>query len=344
MVVVADMIEQPMTMQKGGDALSRGTAGPRLLADIGGTNARFALETARGEISCVRVYRCSDHTDVTGAIRSYLSEAGAAGVRHAAIAIANPVDGDMVRMTNLDWSFSVAATRRAFGFDTLHVVNDFEALAMAVPYLPAGQRRQVGGGCAQAGGTIGVLGAGTGLGVSALVRAGEAWLPLSGEGGHVSFAPSDEREERVLAHARKRWQHVSFERLVSGPGIAVIHEALVACDGRAVVEADPAVIVERMFAGDTDCGAALDCFCAMLGTLAGNLALTLGATGGIHIGGGVVPRLGAYFDSSPFRARFEAKGRFAGYVARIPTFVITAPYPALAGISRLLACVLDEAD
>ncbi|VWC57537.1 RpiR family transcriptional regulator [Burkholderia lata] len=321
-----------------------GAVGPRLLADIGGTNARFALETARGAIGCVRVYRCGDHTDVAGAIRSYLREAGAAPVRHAAIAIANPVDGDTVRMTNFDWCFSVDATRRALGFDTLHVVNDFAALAMAVPYLPAGHRRQVGGGCAQAGGTIGVLGAGTGLGVSALVRAGDAWVPLSGEGGHVSFAPSDEREDRVLAHARKRWPHVSFERLAAGPGIAVIHEALAARDGRAVVETDPAVIVERMLAGDPDCGETLDCFCGMLGTLAGNLALTLGATGGIHIGGGVVPRLGARFDASPFRARFEAKGRFAGYLARIPTFVITAPFPAFAGVSRLLARVLGEAD
>ncbi len=128
--------------------------------------------------------------------------------------------------------------------------------------------------------------AGARLSSPALVRAGEAWVPLSGEGGHVSFAPSDEREDRVLAHARKRWPHGSFERLAAGPGIAAIHEALAARDGRAIVETDPAVIVERMLAGDADCGVTLDCFCAMLGTFAGNLALTLGATGGIHIGGG----------------------------------------------------------
>ncbi|MBY8603815.1 glucokinase [Burkholderia arboris] len=325
-----------------GPGVSRAVA-PRLLADIGGTHARFALETARGEIDCVRVYRCGDHAGVADAVRSYLRDTGAARVRHAAIAIANPVDGDRVRMTNLDWGFSIGATRRALGFDTLHVVNDFTALAMAVPYLPAGQRRQVGGGCAQAGGAIGVLGAGTGLGVSALVRAGDAWVPLSGEGGHASFAPADEREDDVLAYARTRWPHVSFERLAAGPGIAVIHAALAARDGRPVVEADPAAIIERALAGDADCGATVDCFCAMLGTFAGNLALTLGATGGIHIGGGVVPRLGARFDASPFRARFEAKGRFAGYLARIPTFVITAPYPAFAGVSRLLARALGEA-
>ncbi|MBN3793150.1 glucokinase, partial [Burkholderia sp. Ac-20353] len=162
-------------------------AEPRLLADIGGTHARFALERARGEIGDVRVYRCGDHAGVADAVRAFLRDAGGVRVRHAAIAIANPVDGDLVSMTNHDWRFSIDATRRALGFDTLHVVNDFAALAMAVPHLSAEQRRQVGGGHRQPGGAIGVLGAGTGLGVSALVRAGDAWVPMSGEGGHVSF-------------------------------------------------------------------------------------------------------------------------------------------------------------
>ncbi|KVV18707.1 glucokinase [Burkholderia ubonensis] len=318
-------------------------AEPRLLADIGGTHARFALETARGEIDNVRVYRCGDHASVADAMRAFLRDAGGARVRHAAIAIANPVDGDLVSMTNHDWRFSIDATRRALGFDTLHVVNDFAALAMAVPHLSGEQRRQVGGGDVQPGGTIGVLGAGTGLGVSALVRVGDAWAPLSGEGGHVSFAPADEREDAVLRYARTRWPHVSFERLVAGPGIAVIHAALAARDGVDAAGVDTATIIERSLAGDARCIATLDCFCGMLGTFAGNLALTLGATGGIYIGGGVVPRLGARFDASPFRARFEAKGRFAGYLARIPTFVITAPHPAFTGVSRLLARALGEA-
>ncbi|KVU81877.1 glucokinase [Burkholderia ubonensis] len=318
-------------------------AEPRLLADIGGTHARFALETARGEIDNVRVYRCGDHASIADAMRAFLRDAGGARVRHAAIAIANTVDGDLVSMTNHDWRFSIDATRRALGFDTLHVVNDFAALAMAVPHLSGEQRRQVGGGDAQPGGTIGVLGAGTGLGVSALVRVGDAWAPLSGEGGHVSFAPADEREDAVLRYARIRWPHVSFERLAAGPGIAVIHAALAARDGVDAAGVDTATIIERSLAGDARCIATLDCFCGMLGTFAGNLALTLGATGGIHIGGGVVPRLGARFDASPFRARFEAKGRFAGYLARIPTFVITVPHPAFTGVSRLLARALGEA-
>ncbi|NHV26334.1 glucokinase [Burkholderia sp. D-99] len=327
------------------------TGEPRLLADIGGTHARFALETALGGIGDVRVYRCSAHAGLDDAVRAFLRDTGGARVRDAAIAIANPVDGDMVSMTNHDWRFSIDATRRALGFDTLHVFNDFAALAMAVPHLSAGQRRQIGGGRAVPAGTIGVLGAGTGLGVSALVRAGDAWVPVSGEGGHVSFAPADAREADVLQYARARWPHVSFERLAAGPGIAVIHAALAARDGcdasRAdtvdtVDTVDTAAIIDRALAGDARCAATLDCFCGMLGTFAGNLALTLGATGGIHIGGGVVPRLGAWFDASPFRARFEAKGRFAGYLAKIPTFVITAPHPAFVGVSRLLARALGE--
>ncbi|KWK96161.1 glucokinase [Burkholderia ubonensis] len=318
-------------------------AEPRLLADIGGTHARFALETARGEIGNVCVYRCGDHASVADAMRAFQRDAGGVRVRHAAIAIANPVDGDLVSMTNHDWRFSIEATRRALGFDTLHVVNDFAALAMAVPHLSGEQRRQVGGGDVQPGGTIGVLGAGTGLGVSALLRAGDAWAPLSGEGGHVSFAPADEREDAVLRYARTRWPHVSFERLAAGPGIAVIHAALAARDGVDEDGVDTATIIERSLAGDARCIATLDYFCGMLGTFAGNLALTLGATGGLYIGGGVVPRLGARFDASPFRARFEAKGRFAGYLARIPTFVITAPHPAFTGVSRLLARALGEA-
>ncbi|KWK00107.1 glucokinase [Burkholderia stagnalis] len=317
-------------------------AEPRLLADIGGTHARFALETAHDGIGGVRVYRCGDHAGIADAVRAFLRDAGGARVRHAAIAIANPVDGDFVSMTNHHWRFSIDATRRALGFDTLHVVNDFSALAMAVPHLSDEQRRPVGGGAAAPGGAIGVLGAGTGLGVAALVRAGDAWVPLSGEGGHASFAPADEREDHVLRLARTRWPHVSFERLAAGPGIAVIHAALAARDARAARETDSAAIIERALAGDARCIATLDCFCGMLGTFAGNLALTLGATGGIYIGGGVVPRLGALFDASPFRARFEAKGRFAGYLAKIPTFVITAPHPAFAGVSRMLARVLGE--
>src|SRR5579864_3827818 len=243
--------------------------GPRLLADIGGTNARFALETGPGEIANVLVYPCADYPGVAEVIKKYLKDMKIGRVNHAAIAIANPVDGDQVSMTNHDWTFSIEATRRALGFDTLLVVNDFTALAMALPGLTDTQREQVGGGSRRQNSVIGLLGPGTGMGVSGLIPADDRWIALGSEGGHATFAPADEREDIVLQYARKKWSHVSFERVAAGPGIEVI-----------------------------------------------------------YIGGGVVPRLGEFFARSSFRERFEAKGRFEAYLKNVPTYVITAEYPA----------------
>jgi glucokinase len=186
---------------------------------------------------------------------------------------------------------------------------------------------------------IGLVGAGTGLGVSGLVPAGGTWVALESEGGHVAFSPSDPREVAVLEYLWQRYEHVSAERMVSGPGIALIREALAASRGIATdLSLSTAVIVERALAGsDALCRETLDCFSGMLGTVAANLAVTLGATGGVYIGGGVVPRLGDYFAASPFRARFESKGRFSAFTASIPTLLITAPYPALSGAAAVLA-------
>ena len=312
--------------------------GPRLLADIGGTNARFALEPAPGAIQAVQTLACADHARFEDAVRYYLAGAGAK-VRHAVIAIANPVDGDAIRMTNHHWAFSIEAARRALGLETLLVVNDFTALAMSLPALQPDDLAQVGGGAPLAGAAIGLVGAGTGLGVSGLVPSGERWIPLHSEGGHVAFSPLDEREVTVLRHAWQRYDHVSAERFVSGPGLVLIREALAMSRGMASdKDLSPSDIVTRgLSGGDALSLEAIDCFCGMLGTVAANLAVTLGARGGIYIGGGVVPRLGAYFIASPFRPRFERKGRFSEFTARIPTWLITAPYPALQGASAILA-------
>ena len=312
--------------------------GPRLLADIGGTNARFALEYAPGGIAAMQTLACADYPRFEDAARAYLDGYGA-GARHAVIAIANPVSGDAIRMTNHDWAFSIAAARRELALDTLLVVNDFTALAMSLPVLRDADLLKIGGGAAKAGGVIGLVGAGTGLGVSGLVPAGGQWVALESEGGHVAFSPSDPREVAVLEYCWRRYEHVSAERMVSGPGIALIREALAASRGAAADLSLPtAAIVERALAGvDALCRETLDCFCGMLGTVAANLAVTLGATGGVYIGGGVVPRLGDYFAASPFRARFESKGRFSAFAASIPTLLITAPCPALSGAAALLA-------
>jgi glucokinase len=259
-------------------------------------------------------------------------------VNHAAIAIANPVDGDQVSMTNHDWTFSIEATRRALGFDTLLVVNDFTALAMALPGLTDSQRVQVGGGARRPNSVIGLLGPGTGLGVSGLIPADDRWIALGSEGGHATFAPADEREDLVLQYARKKWSHVSFERVAAGPGVEVIYRALAARDKKRVPSNfDTSDVVKRALEGDPLAAESVDVFCGILGTFAGNIAVTLGSLGGIYIGGGVVPRLGEFFERSSFRKRFEAKGRFEAYLQSVPTYVITAEYPAFLGVSAILA-------
>ncbi|CAB3788320.1 bifunctional transcriptional regulator/glucokinase [Paraburkholderia caffeinilytica] len=312
--------------------------GPRLLADIGGTNARFALETSPGEIGSVQVYPCADYPGVAEVIKKYLKDTRIGRVNHAAIAIANPVDGDQVSMTNHDWSFSIEATRRALGFDTLLVVNDFTALAMALPGLTDAQRVQVGGGTRRPNSVIGLLGPGTGMGVSGLIPADDRWIALGSEGGHATFAPADEREDIVLQYARKKWSHVSFERVAAGPGIEVIYRALAGRDKKRVAaNVDTVEVVKRALEGEPLAAESVDVFCGILGTFAGNIAVTLGALGGIYIGGGVVPRLGEFFSRSSFRKRFEAKGRFEAYLQNVPTYVITAEYPAFLGVSAILA-------
>jgi len=262
-------------------------------------------------------------------------------VRHAAVAIANPVTGDRVRMTNHHWTFSIAAVGRELGFATVAVVNDFTALAMALPHLGDDDKRQVGGGTPVPGEPIGLVGAGTGLGVSGLVPipgVDGGWTALRSEGGHATFAPADEVEADILRFAWREFRHVSAERLLSGPGIELIYRALCHCRDRTPEAPDAAAITQRALSGACPlCAEVLDIFCGVMGTVAGNLALTLGAQGGIYIGGGIVPRLGECFDRSCFRSRFEDKGRLSPHLAGVPCYVITAAYPALTGVSAILA-------
>ena len=315
---------------------------PRLLADIGATYTRFVLEIGPGEFTQQASLRCADHADFHAAVRAYLAGlswpgGGAQPITHAAIAIANPVEGDRVHMTNSHWQFSIDEMRQHLGLDTLVVVNDFTALAMALPRLADADVRQVGGGQARRPSVIGLLGAGTGLGVSGLIPAGEGWIALGAEGGHVNFGPRDEREMALLKFAWKTLDHVSYERLISGPGLELIHRALAERNGTdAEPLPAPAITQRALEDGDALCLETLEVFCGLLGTAAANLAVTLGALGGLYIGGSIVPRLGEYFDRSPFRARFEDKGRFHDYVAAIPTFVITAENATFQGASAIL--------
>lgn len=314
---------------------------PRLMADIGSTFARFALETAPGEFEHVVSLRCDEHADFHAAVRAYMDQLPPLPIDHAAVAIANPVDGDLVQMTNYHWSFSIEETRLQLGLETLVVVNDFTALAMALPRLRSTEVRQVGGGEARPHSVMGLLGAGSGLGVSGLIPAGDGWVSLGSEGGHTTFAPRDDREIALLRFAWNEFQHVSFERLLSGPGLELIYRAMAAYLRRPPEALSAPDITARALEGsDLVCGETLELFCTLMGTAAANLAVTLGAHGGIYIGGGIVPRLGEYFDRSRFRERFEDKGRFSPYVAAIPTFVITAEHATFTGTSAILEAQL----
>ncbi|MGG7606583.1 glucokinase [Massilia sp. BKSP1R2A-1] len=312
--------------------------GPRLLADIGATHARLALQTAPGSFGAVRVLKCEDFDGIVPLLRYYLQDHTNIKLHHAALAVANPISGDFVRMTNRDWQFSTDAVRRELGLTTLLIVNDFTALAMAIPGFGEKDLMQVGEGAPVPQAVIGVLGPGTGLGVSGVIPTEDGFVTLGSEGGHVNFAPGDEREFAILQSAWREWQHVSNERLISGPGMEIIHRALAERNG---VDAPPRkaadIIACALESQDPLCLEVLECFCGMLGAAAANLAVTLGAFGGIFIGGGIVPRMGEWFARSPFRARFEAKGRFTDYIAQIPTYVISAPYPALHGVATILA-------
>ncbi|QBK04350.1 glucokinase [Hylemonella gracilis] len=315
---------------------------PRWLGDIGGTNARFGWqESATSPIRHVQVLPCAEHASLVAAGQAYLQAQDLPRPACAAFGIANPVTGDQIAMTNHHWKFSIQATREALALPRLLLLNDFTALALALPELPREQLRQVGTGLAAPLAAIGLIGAGTGLGVSGLLPLGhqDKWLPIAGEGGHVTLSAGNAQEYAVIEHLRVRYGHVSAERVLSGPGLVDLYHALCELqDGQGLEITTPAEVMERAEAlPQSKAAQALDMFCGWLGSVAGDLALTLGARGGVYIGGGIVPRLGERFDRSPFRQRFENKGRFRAYLAAIPTWVIQSPVsPALQGASKAL--------
>lgn len=309
----------------------------RLVADIGGTNARFALSLGPAErLEEIRVLRCAEYPSLETAVEAYVAEVGVRP-RRAAVAVATALTGDRVQMTNHAWSFSISAVRARLDLDTLLVLNDFVALALSIPYLRAEDRHQVGGGSPAPDAPIALIGPGTGLGMSALIPAGDRYIPLQSEGGHATFGAATEREAAILAVLARRFDHISVERLVSGPGLVNLYRAIAEIEGVPADELTPPDVSRRAMNGSCPiCVEALATFCAMLGTAAGNLVLTLGARGGVYIGGGIVPRLGSYFDSSPFRSSFEHRGRFSDYLAAVPSYVIRAEHPALLGAAEAL--------
>ncbi|MCP4662404.1 MAG: glucokinase [bacterium] len=344
----------------------------RLVADIGGTHARFGL-VDDGGVGRIRTLRNAELPGLREAIGAYLERVDPdPSPRHAAVAVAAPAAGDRVELTNLAWSFSIAELREELGLDQLLVINDFVALALALPDLPAETTPLVKDGEATAGAPLAVLGPGTGLGVAGLLPAGEGsprggqmggfslaavrrkrclgavlgplsdlgpsnggWIPLATEGGHRDLAPATEREWQVCEELRAVYGHVSCERVLSGPGMVALYRALCRLAGREDEALEPREIVERAD-GCPRCAETLQLFCAQLGAVAGDLALTLGARGGVFVGGGIVTRMGEAFRRDAFVRRFEAKGRLSDYLRRIPVRRIDHPSPALLGAARAL--------
>lgn len=316
---------------------------PRLVADIGGTNARFGWVGAPGaDVTRIHKLPVHEHAGPAQAARAYLDVvAGELGAdyrapRRAAFAVATAIDGDRVALTNSPWDFSRAAVRDDLHLDELLLLNDFEALALALPHLRPSQMRPHGQVPGRTG-TLAVIGPGTGLGVGGVVHTPHGWTAIPGEGGHATLAATDDFEAAVIAEVRRRHAHVSAERLLSGIGLPELHRAITAVAGAAASPCSAEEVVERGVA-DTDPLArrTLETFCALLGSFAGNVALTLGARGGVFIGGGIVPRMADLFFASRFRACFEAKGRFRGYLEQVPTALITDTLVAMTGAAAAL--------
>ena len=314
-------------------------SGPALLADIGGTNARFAL--------CLPGERPGEAVLRTGADFPRLEDAVAdvlavldGDVREAVFAVAGPVDGSVAQLSNSPWRADAEALARRFGWRRCRLINDFAANALSLPLLGAADVEAIGGGRILDDRPKVVLGPGTGLGVAGLVPSAEGWLPVPGEGGHATLAADDDFQARLISALREEVGHVSRESVLCGPGW--LHGAIVAVMGEAaggdrVHPRSPEEITRaaREQPGGS-ASQAIAVFNRMLGAYAGDLALIFGAAGGVYLAGGVLAALGELFDRAAFRRRFEAKGPFSDYQKEIATLMITAQQPGLLGLSALL--------
>lgn len=301
------------------------------VADVGGTNIRLAL-VENGQLKKIHKYLCNQFETITEAINHFASDVGVDRFQFGCIAIACPVNHDLVTMTNHTWTFSKVALQCQLGLDQLFVINDFSAVAYSLPTLSKEQVIQVGPGRPVEKGNIAVFGPGTGLGVEHLTWTEQGWKTLDGEGGHVDFAPTDEQDIIVWRYINENVGRVAAEELLSGRGILNIYFAL--CESRDMKPKfnDAADITKHALANSDDvCVQTVLQFCRVMGSFAGNLALNLCTTGGIYIGGGIASRLGEFFVKSDFRHKFEDKGNFAGYVKNIPTYLINEPDHGLLG-------------
>jgi glucokinase len=309
-----------------------------LVGDVGGTNARFALVDAQGHIRHPRSFPAREYSSLDGVIADYLKQtAGRWRPPRAVIAVAGPVLDGEIEFTNLDWQISEGDLLAHFEFEAVKLVNDFAAQALACPLLEhddlrvLGPELRRGSDCPMV-----VLGAGTGFGVAGLARGERGDMAVATEGGHAGFAPSDDVEVELWRRLKARYGRVSIERLLSGPGLFELYTNLADIERANAALPDDRSVLEAANAGDRLAGAAVDRFCAILGAVAGDLALSFGARGGVFVSGGLAPRIADRLAASQFRARFEDKGRLSSFVREIPTSLVLHPYPAIVGAAREL--------
>ncbi|WP_392559988.1 glucokinase [Orbus mooreae] len=308
-----------------------------LVADIGGTNARFALYDSESKtLSNIEKFTITAETVLPQLISDYLKQSSLK-VQRACLAIACPITGDKVVMTNNHIQFSRSELQSALNLKQLEVINDFTAVAMSVPALQSDDIEQIGGQQPNTDYPIAIYGAGTGLGVAHLVETGSQWLSFSGEGGHVELPMINQYEDQVLEQLRIKFGRVSAERFLSGSGLTNIYEALTVIHNQKIQEISAKEIVENALQGDCDlCVETLTLFCTFMGRFGGNLALTLNTQGGVYIAGGIVPRFIDFFKKSPFRQNFDNKGRMSSLLTTIPVYVIVHPDPGLLGAGMYL--------
>lgn len=313
-------------------------SGDLLLADIGGTNVRFAVLRGDERIEAHEAWLTALYPDFGSAVKAY---AGVVGLRlplrGAAVCAAGPLVGDAIALTNCAWKISRAEIAAATG-GVAYLVNDFAAVAHALPVLVAGDVAQIGGGTPIDGAPKVAIGPGTGLGVASAVFDGARWVAVPGEGGHVDLAPTNDRELAVVFQLMRSHGHVAAEDAVSGPGLEALYLAIAALDGVNLNAKPMAADIAKAARAKTDVVAveAVALFTGWLGGVAGDLALTLGAQGGVYIAGGIVAQWGELFDTKLFRRRFEAKGRIKYFLEPIPCYLVTARDLAFRGLAAMV--------
>ncbi len=315
-----------------------------VVADIGGTHARFALaEVADGRVVHLgpeTVLKAAEHASLQTAWEAFAAAQSRPLPRAAAISVASPIGGEVIKLTNNPWIIRPALIPEKLGVDLYTLVNDFAAVAHTVGAADGAVLAHLCGPehDIAAEGVISIVGPGTGLGVAALVRAGAEYRVIATEGGHFDFAPLDGLEDVILARLRARFRRVSVERVVSGPGLVNLYEALAAIEGRPAAPRDaPALWAAAMAGEDSLAAAALDRFCLSLGAVAGDIALVQGGFGGVVIAGGLGLRLAQHLPRSGFGQRFVAKGRFETLMAKVPVKILTYPQPGLFGAAAAFA-------